>query len=199
MTYKQWESELIRCLNDIPASEKHEACEYYREIFGDKSDAGIEESKILEEFGTPHICAERIISERIDTDTKNEKKEESAATKAPQAKNKSFSISKWVGIFFLATLVVIPLASAIVSVIAAFGAVAVVTAALIIGGILGTLASPLAFILGYTGWGVLSAAGTCLAVAGAGALLFPVFFLITKYCIDSAVKLAKYSIWRCKQ
>ena len=199
MTYQKWEEELLRHLGSLPESERREACEYYREIFGDKSDAGIEESKILEEFGAPHICAERIISERIDTDTKNEKKEESAATKAPQAKNKSFSISKWVGIFFLTTLVVIPLASAIVSVIAAFGAVTVTAAALIIGGILGTLASPLAFILGYTGWGVLSAAGTCLAIAGAGAILLPVFYVITKYCIVSTVKLTKYAIRRCKQ
>ena len=199
MTYKQWESELIRYLNDIPASEKHEACEYYREIFSDKFDAGIEENKILEEFGEPRNCAERILSERADNDIKDEKPHKASAAPAPRVQKKSFSVAKWTGIFFLATLVVIPLASAIVSVIAAFGAVAVVTAALIIGGILGTLASPLAFILGYTGWGVLSAAGTCLAVAGAGALLFPAFFLITKYCIRSAVKLAKYSIWRCKQ
>ena len=91
MTYQKWEEELLGHLGSIPESERSEACEYYREIFGDKSDAGIEESKILEEFGDPRICAERIICERIDTDTKNEKEEKPAANKAPQEKKKSFS------------------------------------------------------------------------------------------------------------
>lgn len=199
MTYKKWEEELLKHLDGIPESERREACEYYREIFGDKFDAGIEENKILEEFGDPRVCAERILSERIDFLTKDEKLPKHTSPEEVQVQKRTFSISKWVGIFFLTTLVVIPTASAIISVIAAFGTVTVTAAALIIGGILGTLASPLAFILGYTGWGVLSAAGTCLAIAGAGAILLPVFYVITKYCIVSTVKLTKYAIRRCKQ
>lgn len=192
MTYRKWEDALLSHLDNIPESERREACEYYREIFGDKYDAGIEENRILEEFGDPKICAERILSERYEPETKEPK-----LAKAPRAKAK-FSITKWVGIFFLTTLVVIPLACVIISAIAAFASVAIAAAALIIGGIVGTLASPLAFILGYTGWGVLSAAGTCLAAAGAGALLFPAFFIITKYSVISSLKLTKYAIRRCK-
>ena len=199
MTYKQWESELLKYLEDLPSKEKQEICEYYREIFGDKFDAGIEENQILQEFGNARICAERILSERADTTASAETAAPAEKVQKTSNQKKTFSISKWVGIFFLTTLVVIPLASAIVSVIAAFGSVAIMGAALIIGGVLGTLASPLAFILGYTGWGVLSAAGTCLAVAGAGALLLPIFYVITKYCIVSTVKLTKYAIRRCKQ
>ncbi len=199
MTYKQWEGELLKYLKDTPENEKRKACEYYREIFGDKFDAGIEENKILEEFGEPRICAERILSERIDFVTEDKKSSDHAPSEETQAQKKTFSISKWIGIFFLTTLVVIPLASVMLSVIASFGAVTVTAAALIIGGILGTLAAPLAFILGYTGWGVLSAAGTCLAFAGAGAILLPIFYVITKYCIVSTVKLTKYAIRRCKQ
>ena len=192
MTYRKWEDALLSHLGNIPESERREACEYYREIFGDKYDAGIEENRILEEFGDPKICAERILSERDETETKEPK-----LAKAPRVKAK-FSITKWVGIFFLTTLVVIPLACVIISVIAAFASVAIAAAALIIGGVVGTLASPLAFILGYTGWGVLSAAGACLAAAGAGALLFPAFFIITKYSVISSLKLTKYAIRRCK-
>ena len=192
MTYRKWEDALLSHLGNIPESERREACEYYREIFGDKYDAGIEENRILEEFGDPKICAERILSERDETETKEPK-----LAKAPRAKAK-FSITKWVGIFFLTTLVVIPLACVIISVIAAFASVAIAAAALIIGGVVGALASPLAFILGYTGWGVLSAAGACLAAAGVGALLFPAFFIITKYSVISSLKLTKYAIRRCK-
>ena len=198
MTYKKWEDDLLRHLSDIPESERREACEYYREIFGDKFDAGMDENKILEEFGEPKICAERILSERDELQSKAHEPSESPKNKPMPKSGKKFSISKWVGIFFLTTLVVIPLACVIISAIAAFAAVTVVAAALIIGGLIGALASPLAFILGYTGWGVLSAAGACLAAAGAGALLFPAFFIITKYSVISSLKLTKYAIRRCK-
>lgn len=199
MTYRKWEDTLLLHLGEIPESERREACEYYREIFGDKYDAGIDENKILEQFGDPKICAERILAERDESASKEYSTKKINATQSSRKPAKKFSISKWVGIFFLTTLVVIPLACVIISVIAAFAAVDIAAAALIIGGIIGTLASPLSFILGYTGWGVLSAAGTCLAVAGAGALLFPAFFIITKYSVISAIKLTKYAIGRCKE
>ena len=99
----------------------------------------------------------------------------------------------------MTTLVVIPFASVIISVIASFGACAITGAALIIAGILGTVASPFTLILGYTGWGVLGVAGTCIGCAGAGAIIFTVFYPITKYCTISSLKLAKYAIGRCKK
>ena len=203
MTYKQWEGELLSHLKALPESEQHEAAEYYREIFSDKFDAGIEENKILREFGDPKIAAERILTERDDSETESPIKEEKPESKVQKntatEKIKKFSISKWVGIFFLTTLVFIPLASIAISVIAAFGAVTVSAGALVIGGLVGAIASPLALILSYTGMGVLSAAGACLAFAGVGAILLPVFFVITKYCVIVSVKLTKYSVRRCKQ
>lgn len=203
MTYKQWEGELLSHLKTLPEIEQHEAAEYYREIFSDKFDAGIEENKILREFGDPKIAAERILAERDDSETeapiKEEKPESKVQNNTATAKIKKISISKWVGIFFLTTLVFIPLASIAISVIAAFGAVTVSAGALVIGGLVGAIASPLALILSYTGMGVLSAAGACLALAGVGAILLPVFFVITKYCVIVSVKLTKYSVRRCKQ
>ena len=197
MTYKQWEADLIKNLVGIPDAEKREACEYYREIFGDKFDAGIEENRILEEFGSPKICAERILAEREEP-AANEKPKAPAYKNEPEKKN-GFSISKWVGIFFLTTLIIIPFASALVSVIAAFGSFAFSMAAMIIAGLIGTIASPFTLLLGYTGWGVIAVAGTSLATAGVGALLFPPFYIITKYCAISSLKLAKYAIGRCKK
>ena len=203
MTYKQWEAELLKNLVDIPDAETRAACEYYREIFGDKFDAGIEENKILEEFGSPKLCADRILSEKVEPVVSESEKPKAAVkerTKEPSTKEKiSFSISKWVGIFFLVTLIIIPFASALVSVIAAFGAVAFTMAAMVVAGALGTIASPFTLLLGYTGWGALGAAGTCLAVAGVGALLYPPFYFLTKYSIVSSLKLAKYAIGRCKK
>ena len=205
MTYKQWEAELLKNLVDIPDAEKRAACEYYREIFGDKFDAGIEENKILEEFGSPKLCADRILSERVEPAVNENKSENPKAAvkemaKEPRPEGKSsFSISKWVGIFFLVTLIIIPFASALVSVIAAFGAVAFTMAAMAVAGALGTIVSPFTLLLGYTGWGALGAAGTCLAVAGVGALLYPPFYFLTKYSIVSSLKLAKYAIGRCKK
>ena len=199
MTYKQWEAELLKYLDNIPECERRDACEYYREIFQDKFDAGIGEEKILEEFGSARTCAGRILCERADDLTSYEKTQTPLPSAVPAQEKRQISISKWVGIFFLTTLVVIPFASAMISVIAAFGSVAITGAAMIISGVIGTLVSPFALILGYTGWGVVGAAGTCLAVAGVGMLILPIFYIITKYCIIASLKLAKYAIGRLRK
>ena len=55
MTYESWEKELVERLDILPKNEKEEIISYYREIYGDKLDAGESESKIVSAFGEPVI------------------------------------------------------------------------------------------------------------------------------------------------
>jgi hypothetical protein len=65
-----------------------------------------------------------------------------------------------------------------------------------VGGVIGALASPLLFILGFTFSGVLIAAGGALITSGVGAVMFLIFYYITKYSVISTVKVIKYSARR---
>ena len=208
MTYKEWESELLGYLKSLPEKEKEEIINYYREIYSDRSDAGMKNEDILSEFGAPMLCAAKILkesagdipNEKIDNvKEKTEQKDTGKITidiekakKKAKGIAKNLSVSKIVGWFFIAVLVIIPIYAVIISVIASFAAAAISGAALIIGGAVLAVASPFGLITGYTGSGVLATMGMGLASAGVGAVITVIFFLLTKYSAIYFFKANKY-------
>lgn len=63
MTKWEWESELKRYLSRLSQAEQERAMGYYRELFADKAEAGMTETRIIEEFGNPADVAQEILSE----------------------------------------------------------------------------------------------------------------------------------------
>ncbi len=204
MTYKEWESELLGYLKSLPENEKEEIVNYYSEIYNDRCDAGMKNEDILAEFGKPMLCAARILKDSTNekNDNVQEKTEQQDNKKITidieKAKEKArgviknLSVSKIVGWFFLAVLLIIPIYAAVISIIASFAAAAISGAALIVGGVVLTVASPFGLITGYTGGGVLATMGMGLASAGVGAVITVIFFLLTKYSAIYFFKANKY-------
>ena len=226
MRYTEWENSLLVHLETLPADERNKAAEYYREMLSDRLDAGVAEENILRAFGDPQICAAKIILESKDANSakdygKNEinapKKSDSTETvglesinndkkikEAVPVQNKSdkkfcssrISVSKIIGWFFITTLILIPLAASVISVIAAFASVAIAGGACMLGGAIIVVASPITFAFGSNLAGVLCTAGAGSAVAGIGALVLLCFYTITKYCVISCYKIIKYATRR---
>ncbi len=211
MTYESWEKELVERLDILPKNEKEEIISYYREIYGDKLDAGESESKIVSTFGEPALCAAKILLEssiarknaapEVNEETKIEENSTPVSTKT-SAKPKKRSAKSWAiaitGWLFFATLILIPFASAIISVIAALGASTFTLAALSVGGVILALGAPLGYLIGYTTPGVLATFGSGLVAAGVCAILTIPFYYLTKYITVSSYKLAKYCFRRDK-
>ena len=211
MTYNEWEGELLSYLGNLPLNEKLEIKEYYREMYGDKRDAGMSNAEILKKFGTPRLVAAKILNENAGESTaevytneytqkeqtkriENEENKQ-AHNYAPYTPSKSarrINPASIVGWFFLITIVIIPFEAVFISLIASFGAVALSGAAMLIAGFIATLASPFALLLGYSGTTVLLTAGACLVTAGVGAILCPLFVIITRYTAISTYKLNRY-------
>ena len=197
MTYKQWEAELGESLSNLPDDEKKNAIDYYREIYADKSEAGISDDEIIADFGAPQTVALRILNESAiesekksdDSDTKNEEN----LTRG-RNKGKKITVSTIIGYACLILFVGIPAAVIVISLILSFGAATVGCGAGVIGGAIGAVASPFGMILGYTGLNALATAGACLAVAGASLILFIVFYAITKYVAVTSYKITVYAI-----
>lgn len=203
MTYIVWEKQLLGYLKSQSDEEKKLIVDYYREMYHDKSERGMSSEQILREFGDPRNCAAKILMEPIgEADyTENEEfiKEKPAARadapkKSTNANSKSAaspsraSVGSIVGWFFITVLLLIPLGAAAfavaVSVIATFAALAFSGFAMILGGLVGAVASPFGLFFGWSGALTVTAVGACLAVAGTGAVLAVVFLPLTKYsCI----------------
>ena len=217
MTYRQWEESLLNYLKGLSDEEKKEIVSYYREIYSDKIDSGIRKEEIVKTFGDPMLAAARILKESADAaerDPETEKavsvgeKESKIKTKAAPVLNKnkekarnaasSLTVSKIVGWFFITVLILIPLAGVVIGAIASLASVTLAGGAMLVGGIVAAVASPLLFIIGYEMSGVLFVFGAALITAGTGALLFVVFYYLTKYSIVSCTKLCKYAIRRDK-
>ena len=210
MTYIEWEGELLKCLKSLPESESNEIISYYREMYGDRRDAGLSDDEIVKNFGEPMLCAAKILMESASESEIGETKEEEIPKKCPKSEPqdksvsqksskhcfKNVSFAKIVGWFFLAILIIIPAMSTAVSAISAVFAVAVTGGAMVVGGALSAIASPFAFFIDCSGLGVLALLGASLAVAGAGALLFTAFYYITKYSVISCIKIFKYFVMR---
>lgn len=199
MTYNEWEGSLIRALSSLPDDEKENAIEYYREIYSDKSEAGISDGDIIADFGTPQAVALRILNENAieskESILDNGSKQGEKVTRM-QDNGKKLTVSAIIGYACLILFVGIPAAVIMISFIASFGAATVGCAAGVIGGIVGAIASPFGMILGYTGLNALATAGACMALAGASLILFLVFYAITKYVAVTSYKITAYAIGR---
>ena len=64
MTEKEWFRQFKRELSALPRAEREAAVQYYRELFGDRSDGGEREEDILASFGAPAQAAAGILAER---------------------------------------------------------------------------------------------------------------------------------------
>ena len=164
MTYKDWEKRLKRFLKRLPADEQEAALGYYKEMFNDKTDAGVSPEDILEEFGSPKSCAERILTEN--------------GLPTPSLKK---AIGWWVAISFLTLILVLPIYASLFAVIISLGAVAFSGGVTTVAGALYAVASPFFALNGIGFWGVISHMGIGFAAVGIGALLALGFFLATKY------------------
>ena len=169
MTFKKWQYELKCLLKCLPNSEIKEIASYYDEMYRDKTEAGVPEDEILIEFGTPKECGERILN---DTEMK------SKASGQKRGMPLGVSIA---AMFFLTAIIILPVAAAMVSVVASLGAGAISCAA-------ASLAGPFALVAGviyaFSGMGIAPA----LALIGGGMCAAPLclvlalgFWLATKY------------------
>ena len=176
MTYKEWEKRLIKYLKPLQKEERTAAVEYYREMYGDKLDSGTPHEEIIQEFGSPSVCAERILSE--------------TGLSKPQSKkvNGKKSVGWWIGIGFFTVLVLIPVYATWFAVAVSFGAVCVSGAASALAGIVYTIASPFMAADGVGFFAILSLAGMGLAAIGVGCLLFVGFLYVSKYAFKWLVK-----------
>ncbi|MBP3422758.1 MAG: DUF1700 domain-containing protein [Clostridia bacterium] len=174
MTYKEWEKQLLKALKPLPKEERAAAVEYYREMYGDKLESGIAGEKILEEFGSPTVCAERILQENGVT--------------LPKAKKEVSPWATWIGLFFLTVLIILPLYAVAFSVVIVFAAVTISGAAAALAGALYVVYSPFTAIGGAGFSFVIAHMGMGFAVAGVGILLFIAFVYLTKYSYKWTVK-----------
>ncbi len=170
MRMKQWEKQLFRQLKVLPRKERMQILEYYREMYGDKLEAGWSEEAILLEFGSPEDCARRILAE--------EREELDGAPMARRSTKKTaigWQITKWI----LGILIIMPLALAFGGVIVAFGALSASGVGVALGGLFLCVWSAFQFAVASYGLAVL---GCGLGLAGAGLLMLVGFGYATKYC-----------------
>lgn len=183
MNYKTWEKQLKKSLHGLPKAEKASATEYYRELYGDKLEAGASEAEILQEFGSPTSCAARIL-EAAESSPQNSEKQDKAAYKPTGAS--AFYI---VGMVFLSLTIIIPLGAAAFSVLCAFGAA---TLGCGIGALVGAI---YVFVAPFLGEGVAITfvnIGAGFAICGVGILLTLFFGFLTKYAAIGTWKSLKF-------
>ncbi|MBQ8658608.1 MAG: DUF1700 domain-containing protein [Clostridia bacterium] len=178
MTKKVWDKLFLKALSSLPHHERKKMLAYYDEIFSDKLESGSSEAEILAQFGAPEECARRILNEQYDG--------------VPEPKTlKRFSVGELVGLGFLTLLLIIPLASVAVAVLAVFGACCLSGGVFAVGGVLFSLLSPF-FTAGMSAAGVIAQIGSGIALSGVGALLFVGFFFLTKYLAVGVWKAFKF-------
>ena len=180
MTQKEWERRLKRCLRPLPKEERTKIAEYYREMYRDKLDAGFPEQTILEEFGSPDLCAARILAEE---------EAESAVPLKKRRRSNRLSVPYVIGMFFLSVLFIIPLTAAVISVITAFG---ITTASMVIVTISGFAVLLLSLTQLPVAAAVLATAALGLVLIGLGTVLFIAFFLVTKYTSIGLFRILKW-------
>lgn len=185
MTQKAWEKALLKQLNGLPRAEKNAAIEYYREIYGDKLDAGYSEKEILREFGSPEACAKRILSEETDEPSERER------IPAPVSRG-NYSIAGIIGMFFLTVLLILPLASVALTLIASFAVVSLSGIAVTLAGVALTVGSPFLSLGGALFPSVIAGMGMGICAIGIGAVLFAAFFFATKYLALWSYKALKF-------
>lgn len=182
MTYKKWERKLKKELSPLPKTECERVLEYYREMRDEMASGGRSEESILAELGSPESCARKTLSEEGYTGR------QAGGRNAYSSAKSGHSVAEVIGLFFATVLLVLPIGSALLGVLAAFAAVCVSGAVVGIAGIFGAIAYP--FVIGG-GDMALAGVGAGLAASGVGLILFVVFFFITKYTAIALAKLLK--------
>lgn len=186
MTLLTWEKQFSSALKGLTKQEKVAAVEYYRELYGDKIDAGESPEHILAEFGNPVDCAQKILAEH------KASKKDNADMELSVENVSVHSVSSIIGMVFLTLLLIIPLYAVIAAVIASLGAGAISAVVVAIAGALATLISPVFLIVNGASWqAVFANVGLCIGSIGVSVFLFIGFYFLTKYAIKGAVKLFK--------
>ena len=182
MNYREWESCLVKELKGLPTAEYMKATSYYREMYGDKLDAGMSEEAILAEFGSPKSCAEKILAENAP---------EKNLPKATTAKKEISPVAHTTKGIVLAVLFTpffgIPLAAVLLAIVISMGAVC-------ISGGAGVLASFLYIFIGAStamGAGVAAHIGMAIAAMGVCGFLGIGGYFATKYSAIYSYKLMK--------
>ena len=212
MKYREFEAELYGALGDMSAKEKIEIISYYEEMFSEKREMGMSEDEILREFGTPEECAKRVMNEisaEIDKNAEEEantkeaqenpicgKKEKKAEENGKKVAAR-VTFSSIIGTILFTLLLAIPLAAVLFSIVVSFGAVAIVSAATTLAGVLYVIYCPITPLSGIAAQGIIAHIGVGIVAAGVGALLFAVFYLLTKYSAVLSYRLMIY-IYRRK-
>ena len=176
MTLKEWEKKLKKHLKKLPKQEQTEIISYYREMYGDKLDAGHTNAEILHEFGLPEDCAARILAEEHP---------EEINLHASKKTNNGPSVAYIVGMIFFTLIIILPLSIAALGVIISFGAASLSGCVASLMGIVIILWSPFQF----TGVAAIMAGVSIGIIAiGIGMILFVTFWLATKYIAIGTVK-----------
>jgi uncharacterized membrane protein len=186
MNYSEWESALIKELKGMPTAEYMKITSYYREMYGDKLDAGMSEEAILAEFGSPKSCAEKIIAESgTDNGAENIEKTSNATKKVSSRagqKTKNIILAVLFSLF-----AGIPLAAVLVSIVVSLGAVCISCGA-------GVLASFVYIFVGAftaTGAGIAAHIGMAIGAIGVCGFLGIGGYFATKYSAIYSYKLMK--------
>lgn len=196
MTWSEWEKRFFKSLNELSDDERLELAAYYREMYGDKMDAGLSEAEILAEFGDPELCARKILADNAEDAEKAEKPTPAPvetvsgpvtlppvpviAEEKTQTKNagRQVSVASVIGTVFLTLLLILPLSVAALGVIASFGASCISGGVAAIAGFVYILLVPFS---GMTGSGVVAHIGIGIAAIGLGTLTLVGFWYLTKY------------------
>ena len=203
MKYSEWESLLVENLQGLPTKECLKITDYYREIYSDKLDAGEGEEAILEEFGEPKLCAEKILAESASSDeetpSQNIPSAQTEPLKTPKNDTKqtnSITVSHIVGVVLFSVFIGIPLAAIAISVIAAFGAACISCGAGVIAGLVYTV---MGIFSGASVQGVVAHIGLGLGASGLCGLLAIGCYFTTKYLSIGCYQLFKIIYVRRKK
>lgn len=184
MNYIAWESRLVEELKSLPTAEMLKITSYYREIYGDKLDAGMTEESILAEFGSPQSCAEKILAENA---SENNEAQASNAPAAPPVLSKK-QTAKGIILAVLFTLFAgAPLAVILAAIILSLGAVCISGGAGILAGFVYIFIA----LFNAMGAGIAAHVGMAIGAIGLCGFLGLGGYFATKYCAIYFYKLMK--------
>ncbi len=180
MTKKIWEKRLLSKLRPLQRAERKKILDYYREMYGDKAEAGFSEAEILAEFGSPEACAARILAE------------ENIEPTLQKGERRKLSPAEIVGMFFLSLILILPLALTAFALIVTFFALTVSGIAVAIAGGIYAIGAPLLSIGSLSAAGCFAHFGVGLTLCGVGCLLFVAFEPLGKYLAIGTGKALKF-------
>lgn len=197
MTQVEWEKIFLESLTTIPDAERFKMAEYYREIYGDKLEAGQTPDEILAEFGDPKECAIRILKENeseletpqgIQEETKQEPKQEKQplimkdeVEEPDEEKDGYWTPSVLVGMALLTVLLIVPLVSAALGILTALLSIVLAGGIVAFAGVVYVIIAPFMAIGGAGGFVIIAHLGIGFVCCGVGILLFIGGYYAVKY------------------